>query len=237
MRYLLYPKKTLYYKKTIIKARNWQLPFWQQERISIMKKYEKLLRTSRILPIKCPENMEELETMLSAIMKTPLRVVEITLRNGFALDAIKYIKQNYPEIIVGAGTVVNSSLLNQALKNGADFCVSPGLDFELLNEAKNKNMPFLPGCSNPSEILMAQKFGLNIVKFFPAEISGGVEALKLYEGAFSDMLFLPTGGITIENAKDYLKLKNVVACGGSFMIGASANETCNKILSCLEGVL
>ena len=202
-----------------------------------MKKYVEFLRTSHILPVKCPENQDELEMLLLALINTPLRVIEITLRNGFALDAVKYIKQNYPEIIVGAGTVVNSSLLNQALKNGADFCVSPGLDLELLNEAQNKNMPFLPGCSNPSEILMAQKSGFKIVKFFPAEISGGVKALKLYEGAFSDMLFVPTGGITLENAREYLKLKNVVACGGSFMVGDSMIDTQNKIESCLKGVL
>lgn len=202
-----------------------------------MEKYVELLKTSGILPIKCPENQKTLEILISALEETPLRVIEITLRNEFSINAIKYIKTEFPQFTVGAGTVVNSSLLNQALKNGADFCVSPGLDIELLKEAQNKNIPFLPGCSTPTEILTAQKAGLKVVKFFPAEISGGIKALKLYQGAFSDMLFLPTGGITLENVKEYLNLSNVVACGGSFMLASSKEETCEKITKCLEEIL
>lgn len=202
-----------------------------------MEKYLELLKSNPILPIKCPKNQEELDVLISALTETPLRVIEITLRNEFSLNAIKYIKTNFPQFTVGAGTVVSSFLLNESLKSGADFCVSPGLDVELLKEAQNKNMPFLPGCSTPTEILMAQKAGLRIVKFFPAEISGGVNALKLYQGAFSNMLFLPTGGITLKNVKEYLQSDNVVSCGGSFMLAATKEETYEKITKCLEDIL
>lgn len=121
-------------------------------------------------------------------------------------------------MIVGAGTVVSESMLMQAIHAGADFCVSPGTDFSLLRLAREHNIPFIPGCATPSEIQNAEKEGLSLIKFFPAECAGGPAALKLYEGAFSNITFIPTGGITRENLRNYLKCPNVLACGGSFMI-------------------
>ena len=122
---------------------------------------------------------------------------------------------------------------------GADFCVAPGFTAELLNEAHKDNMPFLPGASTPGEFMELLSYGYKTVKFFPAECMGGTKVLKLYEGAFSELSFLPTGGISALNYGDYCRCKNVIACGGSFMIPSSMlqigdakgiSETINNLL-------
>lgn len=171
-----------------------------------------------ILPVVCPENSSELDTIINAISITGLNVLEITLRNTFSFEAIAHIKRNYPKLIVGAGTVNSTEILRKAIDIGADFLVSPGSTEELLADAKKKNIPFLPGVSTPSEILKLSSMGYKILKFFPAECSGGSKVLNLYKGAFSDVSFIPTGGITVENVESYLNLENVLACGGSFML-------------------
>lgn len=176
------------------------------------------LNNYKILPVVSITNENELKTFLSAIVKTKIKCIEITLRHSFAPKAISYIKENHPEIVVGAGTVVTPKVLKTAIKSGADFFVSPGFDEKIIRIAKRKQIAFLPGCSTPSEIIKAKSYGFKTVKFFPAECSGGVSALRLYEGAFSDIKFIPTGGITTENFIDYAECNNVIACGGSFMI-------------------
>lgn len=182
-----------------------------------MERFIKALRKG-VLPVVCPENSCELDTLINAILLTDISTLEITLRNSFSFEAITYIKRNYPELTVGAGTVNSIDVLKKAIDTGADFLVSPGHTDELLAEAKNMNIPFLPGASTPSEILKLSSMGYKILKFFPAEGSGGTKVLNLYKGAFSDISFIPTGGITLENIEEYLKLDNVLACGGSFML-------------------
>ena len=143
---------------------------------------------------------------------------------------------------MGAGTVVNSDILHKVVDLGVDFCVSPGFDEDIISEAKRKNIAFIPGCSTPSEFLKARKNNINTVKFFPAECSGGVDALKLYEGAFSEMTFLPTGGINLENYIKYISCNNVIACGGSFMIPKEllrlndAEGICNTVNGCISAI-
>lgn len=176
------------------------------------------LKENGILPVICIKSEEELKTIISALLKTPIRCIEITLRHPFAPEAIKYIKENHPEIMVGAGTVVSRSLLKTAIESGADFFVSPGFDKKIIKIAKRKKLVFLPGICTPSEILAAQKMGFKTLKLFPAECSGGVDLLRLYEGAFPDVEFIPTGGITKDNVLNYVLCDNVLACGGSFMI-------------------
>ena len=176
-----------------------------------------VLKESPMLPIYCMKSQAEVETIMSALVKTPIRCIEILMRHPFATKAISYIKEKYPDFLVGAGTVVSKKLLKQAIKSGADFFVSPGFDEKLVKLANRKNLAFLSGCSTPSEILKAQNMGLDTVKFFPAEALGGVKTLKLYESAFSGLKFVPTGGINYENILGYSKCSNVIACGGTFM--------------------
>lgn len=182
------------------------------------EKYSSLLKQTGILPVVCLKNEKELHTFLDAILLSEIRCVEITLRHPFSTESIQYIKKNHPQIIVGAGTVKTHDTLFTAIECGADFCVAPGTSEELLNEAEKRNMPFLPGGATPSEFMLLSSLGFQTAKFFPAECSGGVNALKLYEGAFSELSFLPTGGITASNFEDYCRCKNIVACGGSFMV-------------------
>ena len=176
------------------------------------------IKSTGILPVICIHNNAELETLLNALEHTPIHCVEITLRHTYALQAISEIKRINPSMVVGAGTVISDSLLKEAILAGADFCVSPGTDFSLLQAAKQHNVLFIPGCSTPSEIQNAENAGCSLVKFFPADCFGGPKALKLYEGAFSNITFIPTGGITSDNLSAYLACPNVLACGGSFML-------------------
>ena len=170
-----------------------------------------------IIPVVCLTSNNELEIFTTAIEKTGLSCVEITFRHPFAPTAVKKLKERLPHIAIGAGTILSEKLVDMAIEAGADFLVSPGTSFNLLNAAKSKGIPFIPGCSSPSEIQLALEIDFDTVKFFPAELSGGTKALSLYSGAFSNMMFIPTGGITMENIDEYLKCNNVLACGGSFM--------------------
>ena len=187
-----------------------------------------ILKANGIIPVVCLKSEEELKTFSKAICDTPISCVEITFRHPFAPVAVKRLKENFPHITVGAGTILTESLLDEAKSANADFCVSPGTSFSLIKASEALGMPFLPGCSTPSEIQLAAEYGLDTVKFFPAEISGGTSALKLYNGAFSGISFVPTGGITMENLSSYLSLSNVLACGGSFMSPSGLVEEGNN---------
>ena len=176
------------------------------------------VRKCGVIPVFCPKNEAELNTFLQALIPSPVRVVEITLRNELAIGALKRIKKTDSSFIVGAGTVLSHELLDAAADAGADFLVAPGYSPALLNRAAQKGIAFLPGCATPSEIQNAMLDGCRTLKYFPAECSGGTAALKLYQGAFAGMQFVPTGGITRKNLPDYLAQDNVLACGGSFML-------------------
>ena len=192
-----------------------------------------------ILPVFCPQNEAELDTFINALLPTPVRVIEITLRNDLAYRAIERIKTVDPDFTVGAGTVMTKESLCSAKAHGADFLVSPGYRTPLLTLAKEENIPFLPGCTTPSEIQTAFFQGYRTLKYFPAACAGGVASLSLYKGAFADVCFIPTGGIHLNNLESYLQLPNVVACGGSYMLPKTMLERSDSdgitqtILSCL----
>jgi len=200
------------------------------------EKYSDLLKKVGVLPVVCLQNENELHTFLEAVLKSKVRCVEITLRHPFSPTAIQYIKKHHPEITVGAGTVKTAEAFLESIESGADYCVSPGTSERLLEAAEQKNMPFLPGCTTPTECMLLASLGYRTVKLFPAECAGGVKVLKLFEGAFSELSFLPTGGITMDNFPDYLKCKNVIACGGSFMVPkvALANGDSDSIVKAIE---
>ena len=204
------------------------------------KKFGAGLREVGIIPVVSVANEKELDTLMTAVLKTPVRSIEITMRNAFAPKAISLIKKNYSEISVGAGTVTTKEKLDVAEQCGADFCVSPGLDLSIVKEAIERKIPFLAGTCTPSEILTAFSLGMTTLKFFPAEAMGGVSTLKLYAGALSDAIFIPTGGITMDNFKSYAELDNTLACGGSFMVPKTAlvngdsEDIKNKISKCIS---
>lgn len=193
-----------------------------------MNRINESLEKVGILPVINLKSPEYKDTLLTALAKTDICCIEVTLRSDYSLEAIRSIKKEHPDIIVGAGTVMNMQDLEKALASGADYIVSPGLDAEIVSYCIKNNIHVVPGVSTPSEVMLAVKLGCKVVKLFPAELSGGTKLLKLYEGAFAGIKFLPTGGITTDNAKEYFTCKNVIALGGSFMASEAmlkANDT------------
>lgn len=179
-----------------------------------------LLEDTGILPVINVSREEWAQPLAKALLAGGIPCLEVTLRSPAALSAIRRIKAADPDFAVGAGTVLSAGQAREALAAGADFIVSPGLYEELVKMSEREGFRYIPGCSTATELQTAVRLGLKIVKFFPAELSGGTDAITLLSGAFSGVRFLPTGGITFDNLSRYLQHKRVAACGGSFMAPA-----------------
>ena len=151
-----------------------------------------------------------------------LQVAEVVFRSDRAVDCLRAVAEQVPNMLVGAGTVLTADQAREAIDNGARFVVSPGIDDGVVAACQQAGIPVYPGTYTPSEVLHAQNLGLDIVKFFPASIAGGIPALKALSSVFRTMRFMPTGGITAENLGDYLKIPSVIACGGSWLTPADA---------------
>ena len=151
-------------------------------------------------------------------------VAEITFRAAGADIAIKLMKEANPEMIVGAGTVTNTEQIDKVIAAGGEFIVTPGLDPELVAYAQEKNIPIFPGCTTASEYHQALKFGLELIKFFPAEQSGGLAKIKALSAPFPQFKVMPTGGISAKNVREYLAYDKILACGGSWMVKGSLVE-------------
>ena len=147
-------------------------------------------------------------------------VAEITFRAAGADTAIRLMKEACPDMLVGAGTVTNTAQIDAVIAAGGDFIVSPGFDPELVAYAQEKGIPIYPGCTTASEYHQALKFGLEVIKFFPAEQSGGLAKIKALSGPFPMFKVMPTGGISLKNLKEYLTSPIIAACGGSYMVTA-----------------
>jgi 2-dehydro-3-deoxyphosphogluconate aldolase/(4S)-4-hydroxy-2-oxoglutarate aldolase len=175
-------------------------------------------RASRIIPVITIDDVDRGVALCRALAAGGLTTLEITLRTPVALDALTAVKAALPEATVGVGTVMTPAQLKEAEARGAAFAVSPGLTDALIAAAAQSAIPLLPGAVTVSEIMRAREAGFTLLKFFPAESSGGIATLKDYAPVFPDVAFSPTGGITMENARDYLAQTNVVCTGGTFMI-------------------
>ena len=147
-------------------------------------------------------------------------VAEITFRAAGADTAIKLMKETCPDMLVGAGTVTTTAQIDKVIAAGGDFIVSPGFDPELVAYAQEKNIPIFPGCTTASEYQQALKFGLELIKFFPSEQSGGLAKIKALAAPFPQFKVMPTGGISLKNLADYIKAPVIAACGGSYMVTA-----------------
>lgn len=152
-----------------------------------------------------------------ALMKGGLPVAEITFRTAAAEESIRRVAEELPEVLVGAGTVLNIEQVDKAMKAGAKFIVTPGYDDEVTAYCVENNIPIFPGCPTTSDIQKAIKRGLKVVKFFPAEAMGGLATIKAVAAPYGDMLFMPTGGVNEKNLNDYLSFNKIIACGGSWM--------------------
>jgi 2-dehydro-3-deoxyphosphogluconate aldolase/(4S)-4-hydroxy-2-oxoglutarate aldolase len=180
-----------------------------------------LLRSARVIPVLTIERAEDAVPLARALVAGGVRTLEITLRTAAAIDAAKAIIAEVPDAIVGIGTVLNSQDLARAAALGARFAVSPGATPELLDAAAASDLPFMPGIATASELMQALARGFDLAKFFPAEQSGGLSALRALAGPFPQARFCPTGGISESNAATWLAEANVVAVGGSWLCPAA----------------
>lgn len=178
---------------------------------------EQIMKTSPVIPVLVIERLEDAVPLAQALVRGGLKVLEITLRTDAALEAITAIKNAVPDAIVGAGTIIDDKSLQAAEQAGSTFLVSPGVNESLLNAAKYSNVPLLPGVSTPTEAMKLLEQGFSALKFFPAEAAGGAPMLKSIAGPLPQLAFCPTGGVSPDNAMDYLSLPNVHCVGGSWM--------------------
>jgi len=170
-----------------------------------------------ILPVIAVPSLEAAVPLARALVNGGIRAIEVTMRTPCALDAIKAMRRAFPEMAIGAGTILEEGQIAAARKAGADFLVSPGFDPAIVRAAQDAGVPIVPGVTNPTEVTAAVKMGLRLLKFFPSEASGGLAALTLLHGPFPDVKFIPTGGMTKQNIGSYLAKDFVAACGGSYM--------------------
>ena len=158
--------------------------------------------------------------LAKALCAGGIPIAEVTFRAAGAPEAIRRMKEACPELVAGAGTVVSTQQIDQALEAGAEFIVSPGLDPELVRHCRQRGVPVYPGCTTATEYHAALKLGLDVIKFFPAEQSGGLAKIKALAAPFPQFKVMPTGGISLQNLEEYLRCPTIIACGASFLCEA-----------------
>ncbi len=172
----------------------------------------------KYIPVVVIKELSETDKILSALKADGINCAEITFRTACAEEAIEYAAKNYPEMSIGAGTVINAEQCRAALKAGAKFIVSPGLSVSVAKVCRENGVPYYPGCVTPTEIMQALELGITTVKFFPANIYGGLKALKALSAPFPQVRFIPTGGVDRGNIDEFLAFDKVIAIGGSFFV-------------------
>lgn len=176
------------------------------------------LRKIAVVPVAVLENMDTVIPTAKALCDGGLPAIEITFRTTIAADAIAAIKKTFPDMLVGAGTVLTPEQAEAAADAGSDFLVSPGLNPTTLAAAKKRGIPMIPGICTPSEAEAALAQGISLVKFFPAEAAGGLPMIKAMSAPYPMLTFMPTGGISLHNLEKYLSFPKIAARGGSFML-------------------
>ncbi len=177
-----------------------------------------IVKQTQVIPVITITKEEQAIPLANALLEGGMNTLEVTLRTPAAMPAIKAIKREFPQVTVGAGTVISSEQFHQLLALNVDFAVSPGLTPLLAEAAVKTEIPYLPGISTLSELMRAREMGFNILKFFPAEICGGASFLRSVHSLFPDISFCPTGGINPSNMLNYLALNNVPCIGGTWMV-------------------
>ena len=184
----------------------------------MMNSVVKQLSLIGIVPVIKIDKVEDAKPLAKALIDGGLPCAEVTFRTDCAKEAIKVIADEFPEMIVGAGTVLTKSQVDDAIEAGAKFIVSPGFNPEIVKYCQSKGCPIVPGINNPTGIEQALELGLETVKFFPAEQSGGIAMIKAMSAPYGKVTFMPTGGVTAANVNDYLSFSKIVCCGGSWMV-------------------
>ena len=175
----------------------------------------------RIIPVVTLKSVEERTKVLTALKNNNINCAEICFRTDCAEQAIMLATKEFPDMNIGAGTVINKEQAIKAIKAGAKFIVSPGLSEEVAKVCKKKNIPYYPGCVTPTEIMKAIELGLTVVKFFPSNVYGGLKAMKALSAPFPQIKFIPTGGVDSSNIDEYLAWDKIYAVGGSSFVKES----------------
>jgi len=178
----------------------------------------KQIGATGIVPVVVLNNAADAEPLAEALVKGGLPCAEVTFRTDAAEESIKIMAKKFPEMFVGAGTVLTTEQVDRAIGAGAKFIVSPGFNPKVVEYCIKNNYPVTPGIMTPTELEMALGFGLDVVKFFPAENAGGLKMIKAMAAPYTMMKFMPTGGINATNVRDYLACDKILACGGSWMV-------------------
>ena len=177
-----------------------------------------MVQDYKFIPVVVINELGDTEKILGSLIEGGLPVAEITFRTSYARDAIKLGREKFPDMCIGAGTVINVEQCKAAIEAGAEFIVSPGLSVDVAKYCKEKNIPYFPGCVTPTEIMAALDLGLTTLKFFPANVYGGLKALKALSAPFPQVKFIPTGGVDMTNIDEFLSFDKIQAIGGSFIL-------------------
>lgn len=177
-----------------------------------------LVQKTGVVPVVVLEDAKDAEPLAKALCEGGLPCAEVTFRTAAAEECIRIMAEKYPEMLVGAGTVLTTDQVDRAVAAGAKFIVSPGFDPEIVDYCLEKGIPVFPGCITPSEVAQAVKRGLKVIKFFPAEQFGGVATIKAMAAPYVGLKFMPTGGVSPKNLESYLSYDRIIACGGSWMV-------------------
>lgn len=183
-----------------------------------MNKVLESLKEIGIVPVVVLDDAKDAAPLAEALIDGGLPCAEVTFRTAAAEESIRIMAEKYPEMLVGAGTVLTIDQVNRAVKAGAKFIVSPGLNPQVVQYCQNIGVPITPGIQTPTEIEQALSLGLDVVKFFPAEPAGGLKMIKAIAAPYTTLTFMPTGGINAQNVKEYLSYNRILACGGSWMV-------------------
>jgi len=194
------------------------------------------IKELKIVPVVVIKELSETEPTLKALCDGGLPVAEITFRTACAADAIRLGCEKFPDMLIGAGTVINADQCNAAIDCGAKFIVGPGFSAEVAEVCQSRGVLYLPGCVTPTEIITAISYGLEVVKFFPCSNFGGLGTIKALSAAFPSMKFMPTGGISQDNVLEYLAFDKIIACGGSWMMKGTPDEIKEKTAAAVATV-
>jgi 2-dehydro-3-deoxyphosphogluconate aldolase/(4S)-4-hydroxy-2-oxoglutarate aldolase len=195
-----------------------------------MKNTKEMFSSIRALPVVVIKELDDTIPTLKALCEGGLPAAEITFRTACAADAIRMGVKEFPDMYIGAGTVINGEQAKAAIDAGACFIVSPGLSAEVAEVCKAADIPYFPGCATPTEIMQAIALGITTVKFFPANVYGGLNAIKALSAPFPQVKFLPTGGVDLSNINEFLAFDKIVAVGGSFMMKGDIVANCKKLM-------
>ncbi len=187
-----------------------------------------------VIPVVVIKDAADTEATLAALRVGGINRAEITFRTACAVEAIKIGVKAFPDMDIGAGTVINADQARRAVRAGARFIVSPGFSDEVAEFCRDEGVTYYPGCVTPTEIMRALSYGLTVIKFFPAGVYGGVKALKALGAPFPQVTFIPTGGVDLNNLKEFLDCDKVYAVGGSFMMKGDITANCKEIVRICE---